>query len=123
MRLVPLLFLRFGGLVASCLLLLQAGCSAPEVNRAAPRTDKGYADFYPDPERQIYWEIDLWDAQTSQFKPFYTKFGAPDHGILRLELAPGRHRCRITVLNLATKGPVEVEVEIVPQKIIPVRLQ
>ncbi len=114
---------RFGGLVTSALLLLLAGCATPEVNPSAPRTDKGYADFYPDPAREIYWEIDLWDAQASQFKSFYSKFGAPDHGILRLELAPGRHRCRITVLNLATKGPVQAEVEIVPEKITPVRVQ
>jgi hypothetical protein len=80
-------------------------------------------DFYPDPAREIYWEIDLWDAQTSQFKPFYSRFRAPKLGFLRLELPPGRHRCRITVLNLATKGPVEVEVEIVPEKITPVQMR
>jgi hypothetical protein len=123
MRLAPLPLQRFGGLVASALIVLLAGCATPERNPSAPRTEKGYADFYPDPAREIYWEIDLWDASTSQFKSFYTKFGAPKLGFLRLELPPGRDRCRITVLNLATKGPVEVEVEIVPEKITPVRLQ
>src|SRR5262245_10610802 len=109
-------------LVASALLLVLSGCATPEANPPAPSAKKGYADFYADPSRDIYWKIEQWDPRASKFKSFYSKFGAPTNGFLRLELAPGRHRLRISFVNLSTEGPVEVDVEIVPEKITPVQV-
>ena len=103
-------------------LLFAAGCATPESNPPTPRPNFGYADFYADPPLDGFWKVDERNAQRSEFRVLYSEYKAPTHGVLRLELSPGRHRLRLALLNLATEGPVEVELEIVDQKITPVRV-
>ena len=105
------------------LLLVVAGCATPEANPSVPKPNKGYCDFYSEPAGEIFWRIEQRDDQASQFKPCYSRFSPPEHGIVRLELAPGRRRFRINFLNMATEGPVEADVEIVAGKTCPVEVR
>jgi hypothetical protein len=41
-------------------------------------------------------------------------------GILRVALAPGLHRLRLTCLNRVTSGPAEIQVEVEDGKVTPV---
>ena len=111
------------GLILAMLVLVAAGCATSESNPLKPRSNRGYADFYAEPAGDVYWRIDEWDQESSEFKQRYSKFGAPEHGIVRLELAPGVHRFRITFLNMATEAPVDTDVAIVPEKVSPVALR
>ena len=49
---------RRQNLLAAALLLLAAGCATPEGNPSAPRANKGYADFYPEPAGEVWWRIE-----------------------------------------------------------------
>jgi len=110
-------------LVLAGALLFAAGCATPEANPPTSRPNSGYADFYADPALDAFWKVEEWDAQKSEFRVLYSEYKAPTHGVLRLEMSPGRHHLRIGVRNLATQGPVEVDVEIMDQKLTPVRVK
>src|SRR5262245_11568882 len=105
--------------VSACLVV--TGCATPEANPPSPRADRGYADFYAEPPLDVYWKVEEWDSQKSDFRVIYSEYKPPPNGVLRLEFAPGKHRLRLTFRNLATEGPVEVELQIDAQKITPVR--
>src|SRR5258708_7042065 len=102
--------------VRGLLLLAVAGCSTTDVNPGKPRGDKCYADFYADPAREVYWQIESWDDQRKEFRVIYSEFKFPSHGVLRLELPARKNRLRVSFSNLATDGPVEVEVGAARQK-------
>jgi hypothetical protein len=110
-------------LVVGSGVLLGLGCATPEGNPATPKANKGYGDFYADPPLDVYWKAEECDDKGSTLRVVYSEFKAPANGILRLELAPGTHRLRLMVMNLATEGPVEVQVPITAQKITPVRIR
>ena len=115
-------FLVWPGGWGTLFLLLALGCSTPEANPGGPKAGRGYVDFYPDPAREIFWKVELWDEATGSYRVLFSRFEAPPQGILRLEVAPGRPRYRLTFMNVATHGPAEVEVEVLPQKVTPVRV-
>jgi hypothetical protein len=111
---------QYGCILAASALLFATGCATPESNPTTPKADRGYADFYPDPPLEVYWEIDEVSPENSESRVLYSRFKAPENGILRLEMSPGPHQLRVSFSNLATEGPVEVKVQIEPQKITPV---
>jgi hypothetical protein len=109
--------------VIASALFVGLGCATPESNPASPRDDKGYADFYTDPPYDVYWKVQEFDGKASAPRVIYSEFKSPADGILRLALAPGTHHLRLAVLNLATEGPVEVQVPVTAQKVTPVRVR
>src|SRR5215469_12957568 len=100
---------------------LVAGCASGDVNPTQASANKGYVDFYTEPLADLCWQIERFDERSRDFRQIYWKAEAPSAGVLRLALAPGAYRFRISLLDLGTTGPAEVQGEVVEEKITPVR--
>jgi len=108
-----------------CLLLFVlsiSGCATPNVNPSQPLASTGYADFHPAEPEELWWEVSRFDESSQSYQKLFSELTPPKGGFLRLALAPGRHRMRITFLNHAIAKPAEMDVEIQDGKITPVRV-
>jgi hypothetical protein len=116
----PLLFRLLPVLVAAALFI--TGCASPNVNPPQPRAHTGYVDIHADSTNELCWEVARFDEPKAAFQLVISEFKPPQAGILRLAFVPGRHRLRISFLNLVVVKPAEVEVEVEDGKITPVRV-
>jgi hypothetical protein len=96
------------------------GCATRNVNPPQARANTGYVDFYSAPPDDLFWEVARFDPRTQNFKTIISEFAPPPHGVVRLALAPGPHRLRVTFLNRVIANPVEITIELQDQKIMPV---
>ena len=98
------------------------GCATRNVNPPQTRAKTGYVDFHGDPSAELSWQVSRWDERSRGFELDFWDLDPPPKGILRLALAPGRHRLRVALLNRVIKKPVEFEVEVQDGKISPIRV-
>jgi len=109
-----------------CLLTLAvaglwgSGCATRNVNPPQARANTGYVDFYSAPADDLFWEVAEFNARTQNFNTIVAEFEPPAYGAVRLALAPGSHRLRVTFLNRVIANPVEIAVELQEGKITPV---
>jgi hypothetical protein len=104
------------------LALWASGCATPNVNPPQARANTGYVDFHADPAGELYWQIERFDDGAQSFKKIISDLKPPAGGFLRLALAPGHHRLRITFMNRVIIQPAEIEIETQDGKITPVRV-
>lgn len=109
-------------LILTMLGLLMPGCATRNVNPPQARAHTGYADFYAEPAGDLCWEVARFDEHAQAYKRLFSRLEPPQGGVLRLALAPGHHRLRVTFLNCVISKPAEVEVEVIDGKITPVRV-
>jgi len=118
--------------VADCFALLLAflalylfgsGCATPDVNPPVPRPNTGYVDLHADGERELSWEVVRIDDSTGAPKRLFRELTPLPGPILRLALAPGACRLRITILNRVIHKPAEIEVRVQEAQITPVQLK
>lgn len=108
-----------------CLLLLAlwlTGCATANVNPSQPTAGTGYADFHPAEPEELWWEVSRFDEPSQAYQKVFSELTPPKSGFLRLALAPGHHRMRVTFLNHAIAKPAEIDVEVQDGKITPVRV-
>ena len=98
------------------------GCATQNINPTQARAKTGYVDFYSDPASDLSWEVERFDESEQSYKNVFSELSKSQTGILRLALAPGRHRLQVTFLNRVIVEPAEVEVEVQDGKITPVRV-
>jgi len=115
---LPLPTLSFGLLLLG---LIVAGCASPSVNPPQARANTGYVDFHAD-SSGLCWEVARFNERAQQYQRIFSELKPPPAGILRLALAPGRHRLRVTLLNRVVIQPAELDVEVPDGKIVPVRV-
>ncbi len=104
------------------LWLLSAGCASPDVNPGVARADRGYVDLFTDPKSDVWWKVDVYDADNQTYKQFTAQFQAPGQSIFRVEAKPGRHKAMISFVNQPVEAPAEGEVEVVAGMITPVKV-
>jgi hypothetical protein len=109
-------------LVFAATALVVASCATSDVNPRQARANTGYADLYGKRASGLSWEVARFDATAGEFRRILSDYEPPEYGIVRLALATGRHRLRLTCLDQATTGPVDIEVEVEDGKITPVRV-
>ena len=109
-------------LVLAALGLWVTGCATPNVNPPQARANTGYVDFHADPPEELWWEVMRFDDRAQNFQRVFSEFSPPPGGVLRLAFAPGTHRLRVTFLNRVIVKPVELDVEVVDAKVIPVQV-
>jgi hypothetical protein len=107
-------------MVFACMAVVVVGCASSDVNPRHASATMGYVDFYGKRASHLSWQVDRFDDNAHKFRRILSDWEAPPEGILRLEVAAGRHRLRITCLNLSTTGPAEIEVAVENGKITPV---
>lgn len=98
------------------------GCATANVNPSQPRAGTGYADFHPAEPEELWWEVSRFDESSQSYQKVFSELTPPKDGFLRLALAPGLHRMRITFLNHAIAKPAEIQIEVQDGKITPVRV-
>src|SRR5215217_4439080 len=99
----------------SCLLLpvllsaalLALGCASTDVNPAVPQMNTGYVDFYADDSAEFSWDIQRLDA-TSSTKIYYDVDPLQER-VLRVAMAPGQYRLRVSFLNFVITEPALLE--------------
>jgi hypothetical protein len=99
-----------------------AGCATPNVNPPRARANTGYVDFHAASSEELCWEVSCFDDRFRTNKVLFSELKPPPGGVLRLALAPGRHRLRVTLVNRVIVKPAEIEVEVQNGKITPVRV-
>lgn len=107
-------------LAALALGLLAAGCATPDVNPARARAGTGYVDLHTGSADDLGWDVARFDNDSHGFRRLFSDLKPVEGGILRLALAPGRHRLRVTFLNRVIAQPAEIEMEIQDGKVTPV---
>jgi hypothetical protein len=108
------------GFLACLLCLMVAGCASPNVNPPSPRAHTGYVDFFADDDG-LYWQVDQIEPDGKAKQVFY-QFAPLNEHILRLAVAPGHYRFRVSFMNHAIRTPGDVEVEVQDEMITPVQL-
>jgi hypothetical protein len=103
-------------------LLIAFGCASPNVNPPTPRANTGYVDMYAESSGDLAWDVRRFDAAENQFKTVFSKLDPTEDGVLRLALAPGRHRLRVAFLNRVIADPAIIEVDVHDGRITPVRV-
>jgi hypothetical protein len=98
------------------------GCASPNVNPPAPKAHTGYVDFDLTVADELALEVREYRSGTNSFKTLYFDARPVQGEPLRLALAPGRHRLRVTCVNRAINHPAEIEVEVYDGRITPLRL-
>jgi hypothetical protein len=101
---------------------LAGGCATSDTNPKNPRPGRGYVDLYLVPKADVWWKVDVFHTREQRYKPFTAQFDAPPQGILRVEARPGHYRARVRFVNQAVLAPAEIEVEVRPGLITPVRV-
>jgi hypothetical protein len=102
--------------------LFVAGCASPNVNPPQARANTGYVDFHAELPVDLCWDVARFDDRSESFQRVFSKLETPESGFLRLAFMPGRYRLRVTFLNRVIVKPTEVEVEVLDEKITPVRV-
>jgi hypothetical protein len=115
---------RVANLIATlaAVAMLGFGCASPNVNPPRPKAHTGYVDFDLAVADELALEVREYRSGTNSFKTLYFDVRPVQNEPLRLALAPGRHRLRVTCVNRAINHPAEIEVEVDEGKITPLRL-
>ncbi len=100
--------------------LALAGCASGNINPTSARANTGYVDVHANTPAELSWEVARFDPAAGEFRRMVSDYDPSADGILRLELAPGPHRLRLTCLNRVTSGPAEIELEVANGKITPI---
>jgi hypothetical protein len=103
-----------------CLLL--PGCATSDFNPASPRPNTGYVDFYTDSSMDLSWDVKTLDQGNGAVRTVFSEFDAVPGTILRVAVAPGKQRFKVSFINRATEGPQEVDVQVDNGKITPVHV-
>ncbi len=117
-----------GSAYLSCLLLsvlliaalLALGCASTNVNPAVPKMNTGYVDFYADDSAEFSWDIQRLDG-TSSTKIFYD-VDPLQNRVLRVAMAPGQYRLRVTFLNYVITEPALLDLVVQDGHITPVHV-
>jgi hypothetical protein len=102
------------------LLTMAFGCASANITAREPKPNTGYVDFYSPTDAELCWDVRDGGASGRHFRTVFSEVKPVDGDVLRLGLAPGRHRLRVTFLNRVVKASAEIEVEIQNGKVIPV---
>ena len=115
---------RNGKIALSILLcvILGFGCASPNVNPASPRPNVGYLDLYAETPDELSWDVREFVAEGKAFKRLFYELDPLPGRILRLALAPGSHRLRISFLDRPVLTPGDVDITVQDGKITPVRV-
>jgi len=98
------------------------GCATRNVNPPQARAHTGYVDFYADSSGELSWEVACLEEDTERFKKVFSEFEPVPGRVLRLAIAPGRHRWRVSFSNRLVRGPGLVEAEVKEGMITPVHV-
>jgi len=109
-------------LALTVVALLAAGCASANLNPPRARANTGYVDLYAPSAGDLWWEVARFDDRTRNFAVVYSEFNPPKGGVVRLALAPGHNRMRVTFLNRDIVQPAEIEVDVQDGRISPVRV-
>ncbi len=101
-------------------LILLMGCATGDLNARRACKNTGHVDVYANLQPTASWEVERFDISAGKFRHFISDFDPSTDSILRLALAPGSHRLRLTCLNRVTTGPTEIEVRVEKGKVTPV---
>jgi hypothetical protein len=102
--------------------LVLVGCATSDVNPPEAGTKVGYVDVYSDSSTDLSWEVERSNDGSGSFRRFYVDTRPPSDGILRLALAPGAYRLRISCVNRANTGPVVVGAGVEEGKVTPITI-
>src|SRR5256885_1196014 len=92
--------------------LIAFGCASANVNPSAPHPNTGYVDFYSPTDAELCWDVRASGASSDDFKMAFSDVKPVEDDVLRLAVAPGRLRFRVTFLNRVVAKPAEVEAEV-----------
>jgi hypothetical protein len=112
----------FAGIVGLAVLsAVSVGCASRNVNPAAPSAHTGYVDLYAEPDADLCWHVERFDAGKGRFLVDYSDVKYLEGPVLRLAFKPGSQRLRISFLNCVMQ-PAECEVAVLDGRITPVRV-
>ena len=98
--------------------LLVFGCASEKANSA----EGTFVDFYSQPRASLCWDVEDSGAGGRDYRTLFSDLKPLEDGVLRLAVASGRHHFRVTFLNRVIRTPAEIQIDVAPGKVTPIRV-